>query len=177
MAGNIRNGVNIFGVVGNFVGWVDTTSPIIYGTNIASYYHSSHSDDEGIEGPGEMTGITPYLVRWWSYSRYTTAQMNIYGWNWVWTKTANAYHFGDCAFRISSSANACCGARLPNGWNSFNGECISYDKQNYIMRWKVSTIYNSIKSWTMYGTRVYGSYGSTGVTGPQPSKLEWWCTL
>ena len=26
MAGNIRNGVNIFGVVGNFVGWVDSTA-------------------------------------------------------------------------------------------------------------------------------------------------------
>lgn len=28
VAGNIRNGVNIFGVVGNFVGWVDATMPI-----------------------------------------------------------------------------------------------------------------------------------------------------
>ena len=45
VAGNIRNGVNIFGVVGNFVGWVDTTSPIIQVNSPKIHYSYDYGRD------------------------------------------------------------------------------------------------------------------------------------
>ena len=77
MAGNIRNGVNIFGVVGNFVGWVDSTYPITsisyyakmqsysQGQNLARYWCSSSISGGNISfSAGQTYSGTPALRDW-----------------------------------------------------------------------------------------------------------------
>ena len=73
IASNIRNGVNIFGVTGNFSGWVDNRSSwVIWPTasmhypNVLSptYYTYTEQSQPGIVSNANIWNVQPYISGW-----------------------------------------------------------------------------------------------------------------
>ena len=78
MAGNIRNGVNIFGVVGNFVGWVDSSVNVAsLGVPIGTFGAKevgSYTSGNGVvwlvcgeQVTSRLSGYAPSSGKNWSY--------------------------------------------------------------------------------------------------------------
>ena len=162
-AGNIRNGITIFGIRGTFTGWVDSSTAHKSATQLHGHWAYSHS--EGLS--------------WWTWYRYTTETIQLTGWSWIYCYVTNTYYPSpSTGYRRSTSSV---------GWNrrkdgadfgyvgketvSTTGSWGSYTVE---LRFKISSVVSDMNGvWQVYGLSTYGGNGSTGVDGPQPN-LTWW---
>ena len=68
VAGNIRNGVNIFGVVGNFVGWVDSSTSIRVS---ALYKYRANIKQDWYSCTSSYVLLNGFCVKGWNYITVT----------------------------------------------------------------------------------------------------------
>ena len=163
VAGNIRNGITIFGIRGTFQGWVDSSTAHKSATSLHGHWAYSHS--EGLS--------------WWSWYRYTTETIQLTGWTWIYCYVSNTYRSSPSTGYRKSTSSVGWNRRKDGADFGYEGlETLSssgrYGSYTVEQRFKISSVVSDMGDvWQIYGLSTFGDYGSTGSDGPQPN-LTWW---